>query len=119
MLDNKDFMERIKNFEYSNKILKKILSSEKDLEVKFKSEKALYAYYSDFTKMIEILKKFNKDNTLYDLQEIIVPIVVTLLYINKNLDELPDFLPFIGLLDDSIMMGNCVNMLKDRLRNEV
>ena len=45
----------------------------------------------------------------------IMSIAGTLLYVFLPVDVIPDFIPFIGYLDDATMLGLCLRMVKSDL----
>ena len=92
--------------------LEKVIKSEKKLANKFSTVKVLTKYVDQFKLLIAIIKDYKngkyKDIPWYS----IAAIGVALLYILLPVDLIPDFIPFVGYIDDITVLLICLKMVQ-------
>lgn len=95
--------------------LEKVLDKQQKIEDKFKDNGPL----DDFIADLKLLFSLIKDYINGEYREIpwwsIAAIVSALLYVLSPLDMIPDFIPFVGYVDDSMVVAVCLKMVKQDL----
>ncbi len=110
---NKKF-ESFKHKEYSEDFMNDVFDKEEAINKKMTSDK-LKDFAQDVKLFFCMLKDFfTKKYTDVPLGTI-MSIAGTLLYVFLPVDVIPDFIPFIGYLDDATMLGLCLRMVKSDL----
>lgn len=110
---NKKF-ESFKNKEYSEDIMNDVFEKEEAINKKMNNGK-LKEFASDVKLFFCMLKDFFKGKYTNVPVGTIMTIAGTLLYVFLPVDIIPDFLLFIGYLDDGAMLALCVKMLNSDL----
>jgi len=105
-----EFYKRQKNFK--KKDADKIFDKEENLFKKFLNISNLKEYYQDFKDLFSLLKDYYKGNYQEVPWLIIASIGGTLLYVLSPIDLIPDFIPFFGYLDDAVVFGLCLKVVK-------
>jgi len=69
-------------------------------------------YFEDFKILFSLVKDYANGKYKVVPWYIISSIGATLLYILTPLDLIPDFIPFIGYVDDAAILTLCLNLVK-------
>jgi uncharacterized membrane protein YkvA (DUF1232 family) len=87
----------------------KVLDKAEELKSKFQNKSRLSQYWEDFKLLFSMIKDYyNKKYTTVPWY-VISAIGGTLLYVLSPIDLIPDFIPFIGYIDDSAVFAFCLN----------
>jgi len=105
----KELNKRQKRF--TEKDLKKVISKKEVLQKKFKKQERLKVHFSDFKVLFAMLRDFSTRKYTAVPWYIISSIGAALIYVISPLDLLPDFIPFIGYLDDATVLALCLNLV--------
>lgn len=97
--------------------VKKVLGKQTEIEDKFTSNGSLSKFITDLKLLFAIVRDYC--NGVY--REVpfwtIAAIVAALLYVLSPIDLIPDFIPFVGYVDDALVVGACLAMVKQDLNN--
>lgn len=105
----KELNKRQKRF--TEKDLKKVVSKKEVLQEKFKKQERLKVHFSDFKILFAMLRDYSTRKYTAVPWYIISSIGAVLIYVISPLDLLPDFIPFIGYLDDATVLALCLNLV--------
>lgn len=95
--------------------ISKIINKREELESKFKNQGILKKYIEEFKLLFSMIKDyFNKDYTEIPWY-IIASIGATLLYVLSPIDLIPDFIPFVGYIDDVAVFAFCLNQVSNEV----
>ena len=105
-------MEHVKRQEkFTNDNVNDILDKSEELKPKFQKQSKLSKYFEDFKLLFSMIKDYyNKDYTDVPWY-IISSIGAALLYVLSPIDLIPDFIPFIGYLDDAAVFAFCLSQV--------
>ena len=105
-------MEHVKRQEkFTNDNVNDILDKSEELKTKFQKQSKLSKYFEDFKLLFSMIKDYyNKDYTDVPWY-IISSIGAALLYVLSPIDLIPDFIPFIGYLDDAAVFAFCLSQV--------
>jgi uncharacterized membrane protein YkvA (DUF1232 family) len=95
--------------------IEKISAKAEDIEKKFASHGPLSRLLTDAKLMLAIIKDYYNGKYRNIPYWAIGAIAFTLLYVFNPLDLIPDFIPFIGLVDDVAVMAACLVMVEQEL----
>ncbi|WP_111709151.1 YkvA family protein [Lutibacter citreus] len=114
----KDFNEEFQNGQndFSQNDLKRILEKSEELNSKFKEEGKLRKFYKKFKLFISMLKDYISGSYTEVPWYVITVIGSTFLYVINPIDLIPDFLPFIGYVDDAAIMAICVSFVNEEIQ---
>ncbi len=96
--------------------LKKVLDKQKEIEEKFKDNGPLGRFVADLKILFSIIKDYISGEYRKTPWWAIAAIAAALLYVLSPIDLIPDFIPFIGLVDDAMVVGACLAMVETELR---
>lgn len=97
--------------------IKLIISKEDRINDQLKSGKGLQRYGKDLLLLVSLVKDYYKGNYRDVPYKTISAAVVGLLYVINPIDIIPDFIPFIGHVDDALVLGFCLKLIeKDLLK---
>lgn len=102
----KEHFKRQKNFEKED--AEKIFDKEENLFNKFLNISNLKEYFEDFKDLFSLLKDFYNGNYKDVPWQVIASIGGSLLYVLSPIDLIPDFIPFVGYLDDALVFAACL-----------
>lgn len=95
--------------------IESILEKEKELKQTFSSAGPLKRFIDDLLDLFAMVKAYwNKDYRVAPFW-VIGSIVVALTYVVAPIDLIPDFIPFIGYLDDAAVVALCIMMIEEDL----
>jgi len=100
---------------FTEKNLHTVLENSDSLKSKFRKQKRLIAFLSDFKMLLAMLKDYYKGNYKAVPWYIISSIGATLLYVLTPIDSIPDFIPIAGYIDDAAIFGICLNFVRSEV----
>ena len=95
--------------------LKLIVSKEGRLTDQLKNGKGLQRYAKDLLLLFSLAKDYYQGNYRDIPYKTISAAVVGLLYVINPIDIIPDFIPFIGQVDDALVLGFCLKLIQKDL----
>lgn len=105
--DNKSLMDSIKL----------ILGKEDKLNDQLENGRGLERYTKDLLLLMSLVKDYYQGNYRNIPYKTISAAVVGLLYVINPIDLIPDFIPFIGQVDDALVLKFCLKLMeKDLLK---
>lgn len=96
---------------YGKEDFQKLLSKEEKIKRKSKSSR-LKKFANDICIYFEMLKDFFTGKYKEVPFGTIAAIIGSLLYVLLPIDLIPDFIPFVGLIDDAGIISLCINFTK-------
>ncbi len=105
----KELDKRQKRF--TKKDLDNIFSKEEKLEQTFTTQQRLKVHFEDFRMLFSMLRDYASKKYTHAPWYIISAIGAALLYVISPLDLIPDFIPFVGFLDDATVLALCLNLV--------
>ena len=99
--DNKSLMDSIKL----------IVGKEDKLNDQLKKDQGLEGYAKDLLLLMSLVKDYYQGNYRNIPYKTISAAVVGLLYVLNPIDIIPDFIPFIGHIDDALVLKFCLKMI--------
>ncbi len=97
--------------------IKLIVSKEDKINDQLENGRGLERYTKDLLLLVSLVKDYYQ-GTYRDIPyKTISAAVVGLLYVINPIDIIPDFIPFIGQVDDALVLGFCLKLIeKDLLK---
>lgn len=95
--------------------IKLILGKEDKLKDQLKNDRGLERYTKDLLLLMSLVKDYYKGNYRNIPYKTISAGVVGLLYLLNPIDIIPDFIPFIGHIDDALVLSFCLKLMKKDL----
>lgn len=113
LFNNKDAKSELdkRQKRFFKKDLSTLVSKEKTLKEKFTGQERLKVHFSDFMVLFAMLRDYATRKYTAVPWFIISSIGAALLYVISPLDLIPDFIPFIGYLDDATVLAFCLNLV--------
>ncbi|PYE39791.1 YkvA family protein [Psychrobacter fozii] len=96
--------------------MKYLISEEEKLKEKLKDSSHLERFAKDLMLFMSLLKDYYKGNYRKVPYKTISAGVVGLLYTLNPIDIIPDFIPFIGHIDDALVLGFCLKLIEKDLK---
>ena len=96
---------------FSDKDLENVVSQEDKLDDKFRNQDRLKVHFSDFKILFGMLRDYTSRRYTDVPWFIISAIGAAFLYVISPIDLIPDFIPFIGYLDDATVLAFCLNLV--------
>ena len=97
--------------------IKLIVSKEDRISDQLENGRGLERYAKDLLLLVSLVKDYYQGNYRDIPYKTISAAVVGLLYVINPIDIIPDFIPFIGQLDDALVLGFCLKLIeKDLLK---
>ncbi|MGM8872047.1 YkvA family protein [Psychrobacter sp. 2Y5] len=97
--------------------IKLIVSKEDKIKDQVESDRGLERYAKDLLLLMSLVKDYYQGNYRNIPYKTISAAVVGLLYVLNPIDIIPDFIPFIGHIDDALVLGFCLKLMeKDLLK---
>ncbi|MBH0086490.1 DUF1232 domain-containing protein [Psychrobacter sp. SCQQ22] len=96
--------------------LKYLIHEEDKLQEKLKDSSHLERFAKDLMLFMSLLKDYYKGNYRKVPYKTISAGVVGLLYTLNPIDIIPDFIPFIGHIDDALVLGFCLKLIEKDLK---
>lgn len=103
--DNKSLLDNIKL----------ILSKEDSIKNQVDKDRGLERYAKDLMLLMSLVKDYYQGNYRNIPYKTISAAVVGLLYVLNPIDIIPDFIPFIGQVDDALVIGFCLRLMEKDL----
>ncbi len=95
--------------------INKIIDKVGKLELKFTNQSRLTTYIEDFRLLFSMLKDYYQGKYKAIPWHSIAAIGATLLYILNPFDALPDFIPFVGYIDDAAVFNISLNFVRKEI----
>lgn len=105
-----------KQKKFSPKDFAKLIAKSDVLKDKFKNHKKLSKFIKDFKVLFAMVKDYYKGNYKTVPWYIISSIGATLLYILLPTDAIPDFIPFVGYIDDATVFSLCLKIANTEVK---
>ena len=97
--------------------IKLIVSKEDKVNEQLGNGKGLERYAKDLLLLMSLVKDYYQGNYRDIPYKTLSAAVVGLLYVINPIDIIPDFIPFIGQVDDALVLGFCLKLIeKDLLK---
>lgn len=91
--------------------LGKVLDKADELKKKFQEEEKLSKYWGDFKLLFSMIKDYYNRKYTTVPWYVISAIGGALLYVLSPIDLIPDFIPFVGYIDDAAVIAFCINRI--------
>ncbi|AGP48485.1 hypothetical protein PSYCG_04785 [Psychrobacter sp. G] len=104
--DNKSLMDSIRL----------ILGKEDKIKDQLENGRGLERYTKDLLLLMSLVKDYYQGNYRNIPYKTISAAVVGLLYVINPIDLIPDFIPFIGQIDDALVLKFCLKLMEKDLR---
>jgi len=95
--------------------IKLILSKEDRIKDQVDNDRGLERYAKDLMLLMSLVKDYYQGNYRNIPYKTISAAVVGLLYVLNPIDIIPDFIPFIGHVDDALVLGFCLKLMEKDL----
>lgn len=95
--------------------IKLIVSKEDKLKDRVESDRGLERYAKDLLLLMSLVKDYYQGNYRNIPYKTISAAVVGLLYVLNPIDIIPDFIPFIGHIDDALVLKFCLKLMEKDL----
>jgi uncharacterized membrane protein YkvA (DUF1232 family) len=92
-----------------------VLENAREIEEK-SSRGPLAAVLGDIRMLVSMVRDYASRSYRHIPFWIIGASVIGLLYILNPMDAVPDFIPFLGFVDDAFVIGLCLNLVRKDLR---
>jgi uncharacterized membrane protein YkvA (DUF1232 family) len=96
--------------------LGKVVSRGNRLKSMFLKHGRLSAYYDESKILMSMLSDYYHRRYTAVPWYIISSVGATLLYVLTPVDLVPDFIPFVGFVDDATIFGVCLNLVRSELK---
>ena len=96
--------------------LEYLIHEEDKLQEKIKDSGHLERFAKDLMLFMSLIKDYYKGNYRKVPYKTISAGVVGLLYTLNPIDIIPDFIPFIGHIDDALVLGFCLKLIEKDLK---
>lgn len=95
--------------------IKLILSKEDRIKDQVDKDRGLEHYAKDLMLLMSLVKDYYQGNYRDIPYKTVSAAVVGLLYVLNPIDIIPDFIPFIGQVDDALVLGFCLRLMEKDL----
>ena len=95
--------------------IKLILGKEDKIKDQLEKDRGLERYTSDLLLLMSLVKDYYQGNYRNIPYKTISAGVVGLLYLINPIDIIPDFIPFIGHIDDALVLKFCLKLMEKDL----
>lgn len=95
--------------------VQKVLDREKEIKDKFKKKGPLGRFIEDVKLLFSLVGDYWNGNYREIPWWAMSAIVFALLYVFNPVDFIPDFIPFVGYVDDAAVVGLCLNLVEKEL----
>ena len=95
--------------------IKLILGKEDKIKQQLENDRGLERYTNDLLLLMSLVKDYYQGNYRNIPYKTISAGVVGLLYLINPIDIIPDFIPFIGQIDDVLVLKFCLKLMKKDL----
>ncbi|WP_250162714.1 YkvA family protein [Psychrobacter sp. WY6] len=97
--------------------LEYLINEEEKLQEKLKDSSHLERFAKDLMLFMSLIKDYYQGNYRDIPYKTISAGVVGLLYTLNPIDIIPDFIPFIGHIDDALVLTFCLKLVEKDLKN--
>jgi uncharacterized membrane protein YkvA (DUF1232 family) len=101
--------------QFTEKDLVKVLGKADEVKDKFKSSGKLRHYLEEVKLLYSLIRDYINGRYKEIPWWMISSIGVALLYVLNPFDIIPDFIPFVGYVDDALIVGICINLIRKDL----
>ena len=91
--------------------VQRILEKEDDIEQKFKSAGPLEKFWGDIKLLLSMIRDYWNGDYRDVPWSTVAAAVGALLYVLSPVDLIPDFIPFVGYLDDAAVVTLCLKAI--------
>ncbi len=91
---------------------KEALENKAKIESIVSKSKTLLKFIDDVSVFFALLKDYFSGNYKGVPWKTVAAIIAALLYVLTPLDVIPDFIPFLGLIDDAVVLTLCLKLVK-------
>ena len=109
-------MDKQKKEDILDTDLEYLINEEEKLQEKLKDSSHLERFTKDLMLFMSLLKDYYKGNYRDIPYKTISAGVVGLLYTLNPIDIIPDFIPFIGHIDDALVLTFCLKLIEKDLQ---
>jgi uncharacterized membrane protein YkvA (DUF1232 family) len=95
--------------------VKKVMDNAEDIKEKVIKSGPLQRFINDVVLLISMVKDYWTGIYRKFPWWVIAAVVFALLYVLSPIDMIPDFIPGVGMLDDALVMGLCLALIKQDL----
>lgn len=95
--------------------IKLILGKEDKIKQQLENDRGLERYTNDLLLLMSLVKDYYQGNYRNIPYKTISAGVVGLLYLINPIDIIPDFIPFIGQIDDALVLKFCLKLMEKDL----
>ena len=95
--------------------IKLIVSKEDKIKDQVESDRGLERYAKDLLLLMSLVKDYYQGNYRNIPYRTISAAVIGLLYVLNPIDLIPDFIPFIGRIDDALVLKFCLKRMEKDL----
>lgn len=95
--------------------VEKVVERADEIKKKFESKGPLGRFIKDVKLMLSLIKDYWNGEYREIPWYVISAIVAALLYVLSPIDLIPDFIPFVGYLDDALVVGACLLLVEQEL----
>ncbi|WP_299065476.1 YkvA family protein [uncultured Psychrobacter sp.] len=95
--------------------IKLIVSKEDKIKDQVESDRGLERYAKDLLLLMSLVKDYYQGNYRNIPYRTISAAVIGLLYVLNPIDLIPDFIPFIGHIDDALVLKFCLKRMEKDL----
>ena len=96
---------------FTEEDVNKVLDKAEELKSKFQNKSRLSKYWDDFKLLFSMIKDYYNKKYTDVPWYVISAIGGTLLYVLSPIDLIPDFIPFVGYIDDAAVFAFCLNQV--------
>lgn len=93
----------------------RVLERKEEIERKFETNGPLARYIEDGKLLLALVRDYWEKNYREIPYWAISAIVFSLLYVFSPVDLVPDFIPFLGFVDDGLIVALCLRMIEKDL----
>ncbi len=91
---------------------KKALENESKIEEITRKSKSLSKFVDDVPRFFSLLKDYFSGRYKKVPWKVMAAIIAALLYVLSPIDIIPDFIPFVGYIDDAAILALCLKLVK-------
>ena len=101
---------------FTEEDLREVVDKEEKLKGKFLKAIPLQRFFEDFLLLFALVKDYFTGKYRSVPWWTVAAIGVALLYVLNPIDLIPDFIPFVGYVDDAAVIAACLKMVENDLK---